>query len=79
MLVAGSRYISVQGVAANDPIREELSRHGTVDGRWPSDSVAREIVLGAGLVRSAGLRLETQCGSCCQRSTKEFATKVGTV
>ena len=58
LVAAGSRYISLQGVAANDPIREELSRHGTVDGRWPSDSPdAREIALGAGLMRSAGLRL----------------------
>ena len=36
LVAAGSRYISVQGVAANDPIREELLRHGTVDGRWSS-------------------------------------------
>ncbi len=55
---AGGRYISVQGVSANDPIREELSRHGAVFGRWPSDSSdAREIMLGAGLMRSAGLRV----------------------
>ena len=49
LVAAGGRYISVQGVSANDPIREELSRHGAVFGRWPSDSYdAREIMLGAG-------------------------------
>lgn len=58
LAAAGGRYISVQGVSANDPIREELSRHGAVFGRWPSDSSdAREIMLGAGLMRSAGLRV----------------------
>ena len=58
LAAAGGRYISVQGVSANDPIREELSRHGAVFGRWPSDSYdAREIMLGAGLMRSAGLRV----------------------
>lgn len=58
LVAAGGRYISVQGVSANDPIREELSRHGAVFGRWPSDSYdAREIMLGAGLMRGAGLRV----------------------
>ena len=58
LAAAGGRYISVQGVSANDPIREELSRHGAVFGRWPSDSYdAREIMLGAGLMRGAGLRV----------------------
>ena len=58
LVAAGGRYISVQGVSANDPIREELSRHGAVFGRWPSDSSdAREIMLGAGLMRGAGLRV----------------------
>ena len=58
LAAAGGRYISVQGVSANDPIREELSRHGAVFGRWPSDSSdAREIMLGAGLMRGAGLRV----------------------
>lgn len=58
LVAAGGRYISVQGVSANDPIREELSRHGAVFGRWPSDSYdAREIMLGAGLMRGSGLRV----------------------
>ena len=58
LVAAGGRYISLQGVSANDPIREELSRHGAVFGRWPSDSSdAREIMLGAGLMRGAGLRV----------------------
>lgn len=62
MLVnAEQRYVRVQGVSTKDPIREEILRHGVLDGHWPSDSPdAREIVLGVGLVRSAGLRLGDQ-------------------